>query len=101
MERQAASLQFVHRGTARATGFSGKLIFPPCTPYRNGLPWVLGGLAAAAVLAAGHTAIVSGAAAQAKAYLATSALAKSGFFAAFSLIFLSELGEAGWCYLLA
>lgn len=60
---------------------------------KNGLPWVLGGLAVAAALAAGHVAIVSGAAAQAKAYLASSALARSGFFAAFSLIFLSELGD--------
>lgn len=46
-----------------------------------------------AVLAGAHAALTTGAAAAAKTWLASSPLAKSGFFAAFSLIFLSELGD--------
>lgn len=47
----------------------------------------------AAALAGAHVAIVSGAASAARAYLASTVLARNGFFAAFSLIFLSELGD--------
>ena len=68
---------------------------------RTSLVWLVGGLAAAAALGAAHLALSRQSAAllpmleTLRAAVAGSPLAQSGFFAAFSLIFLSEVGRGG------
>jgi hypothetical protein len=66
---------------------------PQCCRKRIG-PWQLG---LVGVMGAGGVAVATGAAgatvAALKAYLSNSVLASSGFLAAFSLIFASELGD--------
>lgn len=67
-------------------------------PKSSSMPLLLGGLALTAALGAGGYWVATHEAAAPmlaaiKHHLASSVLAKSGFFAAFSLIFLSELGD--------